>query len=64
MTLARSLIVAVARAVEKRGGDMDDVADLLDVWERLARDPYGRLDRVRAENEKRQKEPVSEEPGG
>jgi len=49
MALPRSLIVAVAQAVEKQGGDLDDVRDLLDVWERLAEDKHGRLDRLRYE---------------
>ena len=61
MTLPRSLIVAVAQAVEHEGGDMDDVRDLLGVWERLAADPQGRVDRLRAENQKRQEEALGEE---
>lgn len=62
MTLPRSLIVAVANAVEGQGGDLEDVADLLAVWERLASDPHGRLDRLRAENERRA-EALTEEQG-
>ena len=30
------VIVSIARAVERAGGDMDDVRDLVDTWERLA----------------------------
>ena len=30
------VIIAIAHAVEKAGGDMDDVRDLVDTWERLA----------------------------
>jgi len=33
---APELVKAVARAVEAQAGDMDDVADLIDVWERSA----------------------------
>lgn len=49
MTLPSSLITAIARAVEREGGDLDDVRDLLEVWERLAADQHGRLDRLRYE---------------
>jgi hypothetical protein len=49
MTLPRSLVAAVARAVERQGGDLEDVRDLLEVWERLAADPHGRLDALRGE---------------
>ena len=63
MTLPRSIVVAVAQAVEKEGGDLEDVRDLLEVWERLAADPHGRLDRLRAENKKRQEEALAEERG-
>lgn len=61
MTLPRSLIVAVARAVGREGGDLDDVEDLLQTWERLAADKHGRLDRLRAENERRREEALGEE---
>jgi hypothetical protein len=61
MTLPRSLITAVAEAAERQGGDLDDVRDLLDVWERLAADPHGRLDRLRGENPKRQDETLARE---
>lgn len=39
MTLARSLVVAVAQAVEREGGDVDDARDLLQVWERVNSHP-------------------------
>jgi hypothetical protein len=42
---------------------MDDVEDLLQTWERLAADKHGRLDRLRAENEKRREEALGEGPG-
>lgn len=62
MTLPSSLIIAVARAVEREGGDLEDVRDLLEVWERLAADPHGRQDRLHAENRKRQDEALAEGP--
>ena len=62
MTLDATLIRAIAKAVEAQGGDYDDVQDLIQVWERLAADPHGRLDRLRAENRKRQEE-AAEGPG-
>lgn len=49
MTLPRSLVAAAARAVEAEGGDMDDVQDLVEVWERLAADKHGRVARLRYE---------------
>jgi hypothetical protein len=52
---------AIANAVEGQGGDMDDVENLCDAWERLAADRYGRQDRLHAENRKRQEEARAEE---
>ena len=49
MAPPRSLIVAVARAVERHGGDLEDVRDPRDVWERIEADPRGRVDRLRYE---------------
>ncbi len=49
MTLDRVLVVAVAQAVERESGDVDDARDLLSAWERLAADSDGRLDRLRYE---------------
>jgi hypothetical protein len=31
------LLTAIARAVEHQGGDIEDVEDLIAVWERVAR---------------------------
>ena len=62
MTLDATLIRAIAKAVEAQGGDYSDVQDLIAVWERLASDPHGRLDRLRFENEQRRKA-LSEGPG-
>jgi hypothetical protein len=49
MSLPDEVIIAIANAVERQGGDMDDVDDLVGVWERLAADKGGRVDRLRAE---------------
>jgi hypothetical protein len=43
-------IRAIARAVEKAGGDMDDVDDLVAVWKRLDADRSGRVDQLRRAN--------------
>lgn len=32
MTVPSSIVIAIASAVERRGGDMDDVADLVSLW--------------------------------
>ncbi len=47
--ISQGMAVAIARAVEKAGGDMDDVEDLIGVWERLERDTHARVDRMRHE---------------
>ena len=60
MSLPPEILTAIGRAVEKQGGDLDDALDLVAVWERLASDPHGRLDRLRAENEQRRKEALGE----
>ena len=39
----------IADAVEREGGDMDDVEDLCDVWERVASGNGERADRMRYE---------------
>jgi hypothetical protein len=44
-----ALVGAIARAVEREGGDMADVVDLVQAWERLEADARGRLARLRAE---------------
>jgi hypothetical protein len=46
-TLPHSLLASIGRAVQRAGGDMDDVTDLIDVWERIFADRRGRLDRMR-----------------
>ena len=61
MTLPPEILTAIGRAVEAQGGDLDDALDLAAVWERLASDPHGRLDRLRAENRKRQEQALAEE---
>jgi hypothetical protein len=35
MSIPRSTIIAIANAVERQGGDMEDVEDLIATWERL-----------------------------
>lgn len=47
MSLPRSVLIAIASAVERQGGDMDDVDDLIACWERLCGDQHGRVDRLR-----------------
>ncbi len=49
MTLPVEIIRRIAIAVEKQGGDMDDVDDLVEVWARLHVDPLARVDRLRYE---------------
>jgi hypothetical protein len=51
MTLPNSLLRAIGNAVELAGGDMDDVDDLVDVWERLDADLDRRGARMRFEAE-------------
>jgi hypothetical protein len=60
MTIPTSLLYAIGRAVEKAGGDADDVDDLVKVWERLHADAGGKLDRLRYENEQRQRQQQGE----
>lgn len=48
MSLPRRQVEAIARAVEKAGGDMDDVRDLIAVWERVQVDSYRRAGGIRA----------------
>ena len=43
------VIVSIARAVERAGGDMDDVRDLVDTWERLAVTAQPKADAMRRE---------------
>jgi hypothetical protein len=47
MSAPDDIVVAVARAVEAVGGDLDDARHLLAEWERLVADKRGRLDRLR-----------------
>lgn len=61
MALPRSIIIAVANAVEAQHGDLDDVRDLLQTWERLAADSGGRVDRLRAENEQARQDALARE---
>jgi hypothetical protein len=49
MSLPRSVLIAIASAVEAQGGDIDDVDDLIACWERLCADQHGRVDRLRYE---------------
>jgi hypothetical protein len=49
MTLPRDMLIAIGRAVHQAGGQMTDVDDLVAVWQRLAADRTGRVDRMRAE---------------
>jgi len=43
------VIVSIARAVEAAGGDMDDVRDLVAVWERVQARTQPRADAMRRE---------------
>lgn len=47
MTLPRSVLIAIAEAVEGQGGDFSDVEDLIQVWERVNADQRGRRDHLR-----------------
>jgi uncharacterized paraquat-inducible protein A len=47
VTIPRSVLIAIGKAVQNAGGDMTDVEDLVQTWERLARDRYGRVDQMR-----------------
>jgi hypothetical protein len=49
MTPPRQVLVAIACAVERHGGDMDDVADLIATWERVQAVTGPRADRMRYE---------------
>jgi hypothetical protein len=49
MKLPAQIVRAIAAAVEKHGGTMDDVDDLIAVWERLAVEQGARADRMRYE---------------
>jgi hypothetical protein len=64
VSLPPDVLEAIGCAVEKQGGDLDDALDLVAVWERLAADSHGRLDRLRAENRKRQEQalPAEQKP--
>jgi hypothetical protein len=44
-----SVIVAIANAVERRGGEIEDVEDLIAVWERVERRNGERADIIRHE---------------
>jgi hypothetical protein len=35
--ISRELLAGIVAAVERAGGDLDDVKDLVEVWERLER---------------------------
>lgn len=47
MSVDRNMLRAIARAVADAGGDVEDVRDLADVWERVERDQAPRVDRMR-----------------
>jgi hypothetical protein len=47
--MPQSVIRAIATAVERQGGDMDDVDDLVLVWQRVARRNAERADVCRRE---------------
>lgn len=47
MKLNRGLLVAIAEAVRQAGGDMADVNDLADAWNRVLADRHGQVDRLR-----------------
>lgn len=49
MKVPRETLIAIAKAVEAAGGDLDDVKDLVDVWERVNADSRRRADRMRYE---------------
>jgi hypothetical protein len=49
VNLDLSLVRAIAEAVEREGGDMDDVRDLVAVWERQHRTTQPRADSMRRE---------------
>ena len=49
MTLSEGHLVAIGRAVQDAGGDMQDVDDLVATWQRLERDWEPRVDRMRYE---------------
>jgi hypothetical protein len=49
MTVPIEVLRAIGKAVRDAGGDMDDVDDLVAVWERLCDDRHGRVDRMRQE---------------
>jgi hypothetical protein len=49
MNLPEDVILAISHAVERQGGTLEDAEDLARVWERLAADKHGRVDRLRAE---------------
>jgi hypothetical protein len=44
--MTEAMIRSIAHAVERQGGDMEDVEDLCDTWERLCGDKRGRVDRL------------------
>jgi hypothetical protein len=49
MTLPETLVRAIALAVQREGGDMDDVDDLIDAWTRLHTTTQPRVDAMRRE---------------
>jgi hypothetical protein len=51
MTLARETLVAIGRAVEARGGTIEDAVALAEAWEDLLADRRGRVDRLRYEGQ-------------
>lgn len=55
-SLPERVAISIAQAVEAQGGDMTDVEDLIEVWERLHADGGGRVDRMRYENYRRRLE--------
>jgi hypothetical protein len=49
VSLPDSLVRAIAEAVEREGGDMEDVDDLVAVWKRVERRNGGRAVVIRRE---------------
>jgi hypothetical protein len=49
MTAPRHVLIAIAEAVEAQGGDIDDVRDLVEVWERVGADTGPRVGAMRRE---------------
>jgi hypothetical protein len=68
MSLPRKVVIAIAQAVERQGGDIEDVEDLIAVWERVGRRNGERADIIRREAQAPTEElatlPANSEPVG